>query len=283
MALDPKRLMELDIPDTRPVVDDRTAILYALSVGMGSNDSELPFVYEDGLRAVPSLATVLAYNDDWLESGGVDLSAVFHVAQHLRFLAPLPVSGPLVARNRIVGVVDKGPGKAALIVQQANLTRAGDSKPVVEAVSTLFVRGGGGFGGSVGMDVPAQGTIADRTPDETVTIATRHDQAMLFRLLGDRNPLHIDPVAAEKAGVGRPIMHGACTFGIACAEILRQACGLQPDRMAAIGARFIAPVYPGEQLAMQLWRSADAVAFRLRAPDRDATILDSGHAQLRSR
>lgn len=282
MPLDPDRLLSLTIPDERRPVADRDLMLYALAVGLGRDDAELDFDYEKALRVVPSFATILAFNDGWLPAGGVPLERVFHAGQRLEFHATLPTGGEVQVSNRIAGLADKGASRPALIVQESQVASADGRTPLATGKSTLFVKDGGGFGGSVGAEVPSPTAPPERPADSGIDIATRPDQPMLFRLLGDRNPLHIDPDAARAAGFDRPILHGACTFGVACAELLRHACGLRPERLASIEARFVAPVFPGEGLRMSLWQDDDSVWFRLESPSRKAVILDSGFARLRS-
>jgi acyl dehydratase len=281
MPLDRDRLRALpDHVETRAIAD-ADLMLYALAVGMGGAPDELGFVYERGLRAVPSVATVVGYHDAWLAAAGIPLAQVFHAAQALALHRPLPVSGAVSVRNRIVGGVDKGDGRPALLLQEAVIGPAEGGDPFVTGLSTLFVRDGGGFGGDFGRAAPVPRPAPEGPPAQTVRVATRPDQALLFRLLGDRNPLHADPVAAAAAGFDRPILHGACTYGIACATLLRAACGLDPARLAAMEARFVAPVFPGEPLDCALWPGPDSVAFRVTAPDRGVTILDAGFASLR--
>jgi acyl dehydratase len=281
MPIDRDRLLALpDHVATRTLSDGET-MLYALAVGMGAEAAELGFVYERDLRVVPSMATVIGYRDAWLDAAGIPLPNVFHAAQALVLHRPLPVSGRVRVSNRIVGGVDKGPGRPALLFQQAVTEPEGGGDPYVTGLSTLFVRDGGGFGGDFGQPAPAPRPAPEGPPALTASVQTRPDQALLFRLLGDRNPLHADPEAAAAAGFPAPILHGACTYGIACAMLLRAVCGLDPARLAGMEARFVAPVFPGERLDCALWPAGDAVAFRLTAPDRGVTILDAGFASLR--
>ncbi|MCC6304671.1 MAG: 3-alpha,7-alpha,12-alpha-trihydroxy-5-beta-cholest-24-enoyl-CoA hydratase [Rhodobacteraceae bacterium] len=281
MPLDRDRLLALDDHvATRRLAEDGT-ILYALAVGMGGDPAELGFVYERDLRAVPSMATVVGFHDGWLGRAGIALGDVYHVAQGLVLERPLPVAGPVEVRNRVVGGLDKGEGRPALLFQETVIAPADGGAPFATGLSTLFVRGGGGFGGDFGRPAPAARAAPAGPPALTASVRTRPDQALLFRLLGDRNPLHVDPAAAAAAGQPAPILHGACTFGIACGIVLRAVCGLDPARLAAIEARFVAPVFPGERLDCGLWPAGDTVAFRLTAPERGVTILDAGHAALR--
>jgi len=277
MPLNPTGLMALPIPARNVEYADRDSLLYALATGMGATAApeELPFVWESGQRVLPSIATMLSFDDSWLEAGGIDLKHVVHGALDLRFRAKLAAAGAVVAETRITGLDDKGEGRGGLVFTETALTQSGG---VVASVhSTMFVRGAGGFGGKVGMQ-PDPIPKAEGVPDVTTDVATALNQALLFRLLGDRNPLHVDPALARQVGFDRPILHGACTFGIACAEVLRRFCDHDPAVMTRLAARFAGPLYPGETLRFAFWRLPGGVAFRAEAAERNAVVLDNGFA-----
>lgn len=267
-------LMELFRPPRRVTYASRETMLYALAAGMG--ERELNFVYEPNLVALPSMATVLGFDDSWLESAGVDLGKVVHGAQNLRFLGTLPAAGTVTVNFGVAGVVDKGAGRGTLIIQETRLDHAQTGEALAVGRSTLFVRGEGG-GGSMGLNPPTH-SLPTRAPDRVVLQATAPNQALYFRLLGDFNPLHVSPEAARKAGFDRPILHGACTYGIACAAILRTYCDLDTSRLRELEARFVGVVFPGETLAFLLWLDGDTVSFRAIAAERGVTVLDSGRA-----
>lgn len=282
MPLDPHRLTSLSLPPRSVSYTDREAMLYALAVGLGRNggdDGDLGFVFEASLRTVPSFATTVAFNDGWLEAGGIELAQVVHGAQHLRFAAPLPPAATVSAQTRIVGLVDKGAGRGGIVVHETTLADPATGKVFVVGRSSLFVRGGGGFGGSTGV-APESPPVPSSAPDKLIDVATTRNQALIFRLLGDRNPLHADPAVARAAGFARPILHGACTYGIACATLLRHFCDLDPARLLEIEARFAGPLHPGETLRFGTWRNGRELAFRAHAVERDAIVLDNGHAVL---
>lgn len=281
MRLDPRRLMALRIPDRRMAYAERETMLYALAVGLGADaaGADLPFVTEAALRAVPSMATMLSFDDTWFEAGGIDLRRVVHGALDLRFAAPLPPSGEAAIACRLVGLDDKGEGRGGLVFQESVISVG--SVVCCTVRSTAFVRGAGGFGGAVGEAFGAAALPA-RAPDATSDVATAANQALLFRLLGDRNPLHADPAVARAAGFDGPILHGACTFGIACAEVLRRFCGRDPALLSRFAARFAGPLYPGETLRFAFWRDGASLSFRATAAERDAIVLDNGLAVLAS-
>ncbi len=280
MKLDPVRLMALAIPRREVSYTDAQAMHYALAVGLGAQaeSEDLPFVYETAQRVVPAMATMLAFDDGWLEPGGIILKHVVHGALDLRFHAPLAPCGVAEAVTRLTGFGDKGEGRGGLVYQETVLRQGGVDCTTV--LSTMFVRGAGGFGGDSGMApeaVPAPLGEADLVTD----VRTAPNQALLFRLLGDRNPLHADPAVAKGVGFAGPILHGACTFGIACAEALRRFCDRDPTRMTRLAARFAGPLYPGETLRFSFWRSPAGVLFRAEAKERAALVLDGGLVGLR--
>jgi len=279
MKLDPQRLMGLSIPPRSIAYDTREPMLYALSVGLAAdplNEDELAFAYEANQRVVPSFANTLAFDDSWLSQGGIDLTRVVHGSLKLIFHSLLPASGKAEMTTRIAGLSDKGEGRGGILLQETVIKDI-DGRTLCTSLSSLFVRGAGGFGGPVG-EQPSSHDIPARGPDLEALVATLSNQALLFRLLGDRNPLHADPETAKRVGFDRPILHGACTFGIACATVLRQFCGLEPKRLASLEARFAGPLYPGETLSFTFWREGGATAFRAAAKERGAPVLDNGYA-----
>jgi acyl dehydratase len=279
MPIDAKGLMALRLPRRTVAYAGRDTLLYALAAGLGGTGTaaELAFVWERGQSVLPSMATVLAFDDSWLEGGGISLAQVVHGAIDLRLHRPLAPQGEAEVETRIVGLDDKGPGRGGLVFAETVLHQ--DGAPAASVLSTVFVRGGGGFGGAAGRVVTAAEVPAG-PPDLEFRVPTAANQALLFRLLGDRNPLHVDPAAALQAGFDRPILHGACSFAIACAEVLRRFAGLDPARLARLATRFAGPVYPGETLAFALWGRGTSIAFRATTLERQAVVLDNGLAEL---
>ncbi|MGM5024008.1 MaoC/PaaZ C-terminal domain-containing protein [Tardiphaga sp. 367_B4_N1_1] len=269
MTFDAQALELCEIRDMHFAYSDRDTMLYALSLGMGAdpiNAAELPFVYEGaGLRAVPTMAVVLA-STGIIRRTGVDLSKVLHGEQRLTLHRPLPVSGELLATSRVAAVYDKGAGKGAVLLLE---TKA----------RTLDDQADGGFGGPQGAG-PEPHSIPARPPDTVERFATRPDAALLYRLNADRNPLHADPKAAARAGFERPILHGLATYGIACRAVLKAAYDYQVDAIRTFDARFSAPVYPGDELVIEIWKNGDHVAFRARVPARDTIVLNNGRCSI---
>ena len=276
MPLHAEKLMNLKIPDRQVTYTDRDTLLYALSLGAGLGD-HLGLVQEEAQRVIPSFGQNLAFNDSWMGEAGVDLAKVVHGGLELTFDAPFAPAGEVDVSASIVGLADKGAEKAGIIRHRTEVLRKG--KRIFTSTSNLFVRGGGGFGGSVGEQAQRLAS-PDGEADAIIEVPTRPDQALLFRLLGDRNPLHSQPGVARAAGFDRPILHGACTFGIGCLTVLQAYCGGDPARLTGFAARFSGPVYPGETLIFSFWNTPGGLAFAARVKERDAPVLADGRATL---
>ena len=260
---------------------DKDSMLYALGIGLGSdplNDQELPFVYENGLKAVPTLATVLAMTAGYsrlIARSGINFARVVHGEQAVELHRPLPPEGEASSSSRVAAVYDKGERGAILIVET---TLAAADGPLATLRSAIFARADGGFGG--GSEGESPHDIPDRPADSSLDIPTRPDQALLYRLNGDRNPLHADPAFAKMVGFPRPILHGLCTFGITCRAVLQAYADFDPARVKAHQARFSAPVFPGETVTVDLWRDGDIVSFEARVKDREAVVIKNGKSVL---
>ena len=276
MPLDPDRLSSHAFPPRPVAYAARDAILYALSCGAGV-DGDLRFVHEAGLHVLPSFGQTLCFDDAWIAECGIALSRVVHGGLDLRLHRPFAPAAELRLRSRIAGLTDKGAGRGGLILQQSDVL---DGKAVIfTSYSSLFVIGGGGFGGSRGMQTETI-RVPEMPPDATARIETRPDAPLLFRLLGDRNPLHVLPAAARAAGFDRPIMHGANTFGLVCHDLLTRFCAGEPGRLRRFAARFSGPLFPGEALTVAYWQAAGGLRFAARAAGRDGPVLDGGLAEL---
>lgn len=245
------------------------AILYALGVGAGSSDPtrELEYTTENSAgvtpRVLPTFAVVLA-GGSTLSLGDFSMTKVLHAEQSVTLHADLPVEGALERTQRIHEVLDKGTD--ALITFGTRFADPATGAPVAETTSTIFVRGEGGFGGDRGSSAPWD--VPDREPDLVVEQPTRRDQALLYRLSGDRNPLHSDPAFAARAGFDTPILHGLCGYGF----VGRALLGLidaDPSRFGSMTARFASPVLPGDTFQVRAWWVEPGVAhFEARVDDR---------------
>lgn len=276
----------------RHTYTERDTILYALGVGFAADPlvlEELRFVYEKELQAVPTMAAVLASPGFWMRDRkelGIDYLKLVHGEQGVTIHSPLPAAGTLIGQSRVTRIVDKGEGKGATMHVEKTLTDEASGRPVATAEMVLFLRGDGGFSKNGGGDepVPAAPATPDAAPEVTIEMPTRADAAVLYRLSGDINPLHIDPAVAAKAGFPRPILHGLATYGNACRGILAKFCGHDASRMKSIRARLTSPVYPGETLVLDCWRlGSEEIAFRASVKERGVQVLANGRAVLGAR
>ncbi|MBW4332320.1 MaoC family dehydratase N-terminal domain-containing protein [Stakelama sp. CBK3Z-3] len=286
MAIDYDAAMALENLGQPFSWSDREVMLYALGVGMGENPldlDELAFVNEGyldprELKVLPTFATVAA----WTASPGhIDLQRHLTVdgERMIEFHAPLPASADVLADSFVASIFDKGEDKGAVITRRT-LLRALDGRLLTTIAASQFARGDGGFGGPSGTPNPHH-PMPDRSPDHVITLKTRPGQALLYRLSGDRNPLHSDPAFARRAGFDRPIMHGMCTFGMACRAILRTYADFDPLAFVRMGVRFSAPVFPGESISFALWKDGDVVSFEAQVEARAVTVVRQGLAVLR--
>jgi acyl dehydratase len=284
MAIDYEKLKAWPFPEEPRAWTWEDSALYALGVGLGHDpldDEELRFVYEKGMMALPTMAVVLPPPGFWLRDPktGVDWKRVVHGEESLTLHKPLPVEGRFVTRSRVEEIVDKGEGRGALIYIVREVFEAETKQPVATIRRTTFARGDGGFGGPSG---PAREphALPDRAPDVFCELPTLPQQALLYRLNGDGNPLHADPDVAREAGFDRPILHGLCTFGVAGHAVVKTLCGYDPSRLKRFDVRFSAPVYPGETIRTEMWLDGPVVSFRARVVEREALVLNNGLAEL---
>ena len=265
----------------------RDTILYALGVGFGADPldpNELRYVYEKELSTVPTMAAVLASPGFWMRERkelGIDFLKLVHGEQGVTIHSPLPAAGTLVGESRVSRIVDKGEGKGAVMHVEKTLTDEADGRLLATVEMVLFLRGDGGFSKNGGGDeaAPAAPAVPESEPDARIELPTRADAAVLYRLSGDINPLHIDPAVAAKAGFDKPILHGLATYGNACRGILARYCGHDASRLKSIRARLTSPVYPGETLVLECWRAGgNEIAFRASVKERGVQVLANGRA-----
>jgi acyl dehydratase len=266
---------------------DRDTMLYALGVGAGTED--LAFTTENShditQQVLPTYAVIACAA--WGAAGKVgsfNFGMLLHGSQAIRVFTPLPPAGKLSVVAEVADIQDKGEGKNAIVVFKGIGTDPETGQVVAESVSTAVIRGAGGFGGQPGQRPPAP-EIPDRDPDARTALPTREDQALIYRLSGDRNPLHSDPwFARELAGFPKPILHGLCTYGVAGRVLVAELGGGDASKVTAIAARFTAPVFPGETLTTSIWRTEPGRAvFRTAASAPDGAdarlVLEDGVAE----
>jgi len=275
---------------------DKDVMLYALGIGLGADpmdEKELAFVYEKNLKVVPTAATVLT-------AGGRGSSAVpgreppplptghrqstmnflmmLHGEQKVELHKPLPTSGTFTAEGRTLGAWDKG-DKGAVVVNETTWTDEKGEKAATLTMS-MFYRADGGFGGPT-EGQPEPHPTPTRAPDKSVDIATRPDQALLYRLNGDRNPLHSDPESAKRSGFPRPILHGLCTYGLTCRAVLASVLDYDADSILSHQVRFSAPTFPGETVSVDIWKDGKDISFEARVKARNVTVIRNGLTRLR--
>ncbi|MES2156264.1 MAG: MaoC/PaaZ C-terminal domain-containing protein [Pseudomonadota bacterium] len=274
------RLRGFTIPAAEDMCDPRSAILYALGVGAGLGAiDEQHLVFERDLAVLPTMALVLGTPGFWPMAGelGWDWPRILHGEQSLRLLRPLELGQLVHGRIEIGDVADKGPGKPALVRAKRTLMTPTDLV-IAEMEETWVLRGAGGFGGP--RDLPGQMATAmpDKPAHALLDLPTAINQALLYRLTGDRNPLHIDAGTAALAGFDRPVLHGLATMGLVSRALVHLCCGGQAALLTGMSGRFTAPVWPGETVRTEIWRDGDDILFRASVPDRSVVVMDGGRA-----
>jgi acyl dehydratase len=262
----------------------KDALLYALGVGAGVSDPtgfELEFTTENtsgvAQRVLPTFPVVVPGGGRAMATVGTfDWAMLVHGEQAVELHAPLPVEGHVSSVTTITGIYDKGSG--AVVATETVATDVAAGTPLFTTRSSAFIRGEGGFGGDRGPS--SQVELPERDPDHTAVYDTRPDQALLYRLSGDRNPLHSDPSFAALGGFDRPILHGLCTYGFTGRALLHTLCDSEPDRFVSMAARFSKPVLPGESLSVSIWDLGDGRAlFRTATPA--GVVVDGGQLAYR--
>jgi acyl dehydratase len=243
------------------------------------DEQELPFVYENnGLKVVPTFASVINRGDAPPErqrmpqKSNINFMMVVDGERRITIHKPLPPKCNVLADERYVDILDKGEGKGAVLIQERVVREAASGDRLFTIVSSIFARGDGGFGGKPQGGPPLH-EIPGRTPDLVHECDTRPDQAFLYALSGDRNPLHRDPAFAKMVGFPRPILHGLCSFGTACRAVLSTLAQYQPERITQFDVRFSKPVFPGETLMVEMWQDGATISYRASVKERPGTIV----------
>jgi acyl dehydratase len=283
--IDYDRLMALEIEPVVQVYEPKDCMLYALGVGLGhdpTNEDELVFVYEKNLKALPTMATVIGHGPALARNPntGIDWLMVVNGEQGFTLRRPLKGEDAIIGRTRIVEVIDKGPGKGALVLLKRTIAEKATGDLIGTVTQTIFCRGDGGFGGPP-REAPAPHPIPARPPDAICDLDTRPEMALIYRLSGDYNPLHAEPAFAKAAGFPRPILHGLGTFGVSGHALLKTMCGYDPERLVSFACRFSAPVFPGESIRTEMWSDGAVVSFRARVLSRAVVAINNGRAEVR--
>lgn len=283
--------MNIDVllSDPPPAIETRygfkDTILYALSVGFGADPldpAHLRFVYEEGLQAVPTMANVLGYPGFWAKEPryGIAWRQLLHAEQRLVLHAPLPAEGHVIGRNSIMGWRDRGAEKGVFLHHRKDVVDVATGQLFASLIASSLLRADGGCGdhGEAPEELP---TLPQGAADFSILTPTPGDAALLYRLNGDFNPLHVDPSVARAGGFDRPILHGLATMGYACHALLKGCCKLDPGRLKSMAVRFSRPVLPGDTIRFDVWRESPTRArFRAVVPERDLLVLDRGLAEL---
>ncbi len=282
MTIDVDGLIGSGMVTSQRAYTRRDACLYALSIGFGCDpldEQELDFVSDRStFKSVPTMASIFA--DVILElTGNCQLQhpeLALHGEQKLEIFSPLPDTAELDIQGSIAAVYDRGPQRGAEIHMLAEARLQGEAAPLYRATYITIARGDGGFGGDAPDRSVRDQRIPTSTPESVWEFPIGRNQALLYSLNGDPNPIHTQPLVAKRAGFSAPILHGLGTYGMACRAVLMTYCAGDPSVMKSFDVRFSAPVIPGETLLIDMWRLADGVAFQARVKERDVVVLKNG-------
>jgi acyl dehydratase len=285
MPINYEQMMQSKSEGLEASYGDREVMLYALGIGFQRDpmdEAELRFSYEKELVVVPTFATVIPTGRPRAGASagsnpmaGINYLMVVHGEQRVQIHKPLPPAAEVVSDMRVLGVWDKGKEKGAIIVNERVIREKSTGEKLATLVGTTFARGDGGFGGPKdGAPEPHQ--LPARKPDLVHECDTRADQAFIYALSGDRNPLHRDPKIARMAGFPKPILHGLCSYGTACRAVISTVCKYDPTKITSFDVRFSSPVYPGETIVTEMWVDGNVVSYRSRLKERDVVVLNNG-------
>lgn len=267
--------------------NEDSVMLYALSVGAGADPTDpaqLQFTYESGLKVLPTMAVVMGARMPFIRDprSGINMKKMLHGETGLTVHAPLPVSGTVRSDINVCGIVDLGVEKGARVYFRHEVSCATGNTLYATESGCFIMRDGGGCGNSSnGFEAPRPYAIPDRAADSMIEQQTLAQAALIYRLTGDKNPLHVDPAFAKLGNFERPILHGSCTYGMTGYALLMHLAKGNPERLRRFNVRFSAPFYPGEKLKIEIWDEGDGLyAFRALAAERDVVVLNNGLFEL---
>ena len=280
VGIAPELLMAHDFGEVRQRYTERDAILYALGVGLGRDPmdpADRAFLDERALAVLPTFAVTLASPGMWIRDPrfGIDFTRLLHVEQDAIFHAALPPAAEVVGTARVASLADRGPDRGAELVVERHITEASTGRALCTLRQTLLLRGDGGYGGARPVRNPR--TAPEDAADLVTQVTLSPRAALIYRLSGDWNPLHIDPEIARTAGFERPIFHGLGVFGTVAAALCR-ALGRNPLTLQRLGCRFSGVVMPGDTLDLQIWEVGEGYAFT--ATVNGGRALDQGILEL---
>jgi acyl dehydratase len=277
------RLLDWQLPDAVQSLTRRDVAFYALSIGAGRNPrdrGQLRYVDPASaeFRALPSMALVMGYPGFWLGDPRLqlDVGRILHVEQSVEILGPIPVEGRIVGRTRVVDVVDRGPGKGVLVHSEREVSE-GSGRTFARLRQVHTLRGYGGFSSRIVQGDAGPQQVRPGCAAAVIDIEIRPEQALLYRLNGDMNPMHSDPAVAGPAGFPAPLLHGMCTFGIVAKKLIEALCEDKADELLSMSARFTGPIYPGETLRTEIQPDG---SFRSISVERNAPVLGNGLARI---
>ena len=289
MPIDPKQALGAKLETVESSWNEDKLILYALGIGVGQGVSQvdpkrvLQYTYENGLKAMPTYGVIPMFSavGGLFNVPGLSFNPMMllHGEQYTEILAPpLPTSADIVTEGTISGIFDKGKGALVTIDYVTRDKRT--KQPLIKNVMSAFIRGEGGFGGDA-KSPEAGNNPPDRAPDIVVESPTETSQALLYRLSGDKNPLHVDPMMAKMGGFDVPILHGLCTFGYLGRAVIETCTDNEPERFKSIQVRFSKPVFPGETIVSQLWKvSPTEIVCKARVKERDIDVITNAKVTL---
>jgi acyl dehydratase len=286
MPIDPEKASGGKLPETENSWDRDDVILYHLGVGAGmekpTDPKELEYTYEKNLKVLPSFAVVPVFGSlmNMFKVPGIDINValILHGEQAIQIHKPIPVASEVVSEGRIAGLYDKG--KAALIVLEVETREKDTGDKLFTNQFSVFARGEGGFGGESG---PKAGNKPpDRAPDVVAESRTLPQQALIYRLCGDKNPLHLDPEFAKMGGFDVPILHGLCSYGVVCKSVVDEMLDGAVEKVAGYSARFAGVVFPGETIVTSMWKEGDKILISAKAKERDAPVISNSAITIRS-
>ena len=290
--IDYAKLKARTFPEVEQTYTAKDTMLYALGLGYGydpMDENQLQFVYEKNLKALPTMAVVLAYPGFWMKNpdSGIDWVRLVHGEQSLTVHKPLPIAGTVIGTSRIISIVDKGQGKGALVFQERTLRDRSSGELLATIDHLTFCRADGGFSekadnGPKGGDPmpPPKPAVPETAPQAVCELPTLPQAALIYRLCADDNPLHAEPAVAKAAGFPQPILHGLASYGVAGHAILKTFCSYDPARLKSLALRFSAPVFPGETIRTEMWKEGNRVRFRAKSVQRDSVVLSHGTAEI---